>query len=424
MVDADRDEHQSPSGRFSFEGSTGAPLAGRLDLPAAEPVAVAVFAHCFTCSQDAVAAARIGRGLVAAGIAVLRFDFTGLGSSGGDFANTNFSSNVDDLVAATAAVRSRVAAPPILVGHSLGGAAVLAAADRLPEVVAVVTVNAPADPGHVAGLLPPEAREALGGEAEEVTVSIAGRTFPIRRQFLDDVSSVQLEAVVGSLGRPLLVLHSPTDQVVGIDHARRIYDAARHPKSFVSLDGADHLLTGPGDGAYVADVTAAWLRRYLPGRQTVPDPEWPVAEGEVRVAESHAGRLQQHVRAGRHSLVADEPAGVGDGAGPTPYDLLLAALGTCTSMTLRMYAERKGWPLDHIAVRLRHHRRHAEDCAECDSSTGTVDLIERDLELAGALSEEQLARLVEIAERCPVHRTLTSETRMVTRRVGPGGGEG
>ncbi|MFN2506091.1 MAG: alpha/beta fold hydrolase [Acidimicrobiales bacterium] len=403
--------------RFTFDGSGGDQLAARLDLPTGEPVAVAVFAHCFTCSQDTIAAARIARGLVEAGVGVLRFDFTGLGSSAGEFANTNFSSNVEDLRRASEALGGEFAGPVILIGHSLGGTAVLAAAAGLPRVAAVVTVNAPADPAHVLRLFPADALSALAGDAAEVAVELGGRRFRVRRQFLTDLSGANVEAAVRSLRRPLLVLHAPTDQLVDVANARRIFDAARHPKSFVSLDGADHLLTGASDGAYVADIVAAWVSRYLPAPALtqVTQRDGP-PEGEVLVRGA-TGRLEQRIEAGRHSFLSDEPQGIGDDTGPTPYDLLLASLGACTSMTLQMYAGRKGWPLEGASVRLRHSRRHGDDCRDCESRPGMIDLIERDIELAGPLTADQRARLVDIAARCPVHRTLLGEKRIVTRLV-------
>ncbi len=410
-----------PAQRFTFPGSGGDLLAARLDLPPDEPVAMALFAHCFTCSQDAVAAARIARGLVAAGIGVLRFDFTGLGSSAGDFANTTFSSNVEDLVRASDALGGLSGAPLILIGHSLGGTAVLGAAPRIAAAAAVVTVNAPADPAHLLRLFPAETTTALAAGDAEVPVEIAGRQFRIRRDLLTDLRLAAVEEGLGRLRRPLLVLHAPLDMVVDVSNARRIYDAARHPKSFVALDGADHMLTGPGDGAYAASVIAAWAGRYLP----VPSPVSPggapegLREGEVTVRSLSPGALRQRVSAGRHVFVSDEPVGIGDDAGPTPYDLLLAALGTCTSMTLRLYADRKGWPLQGVSVRLRHGRHHAEDCEACESKPAMVDVIEREIELHGPLGVEQEARLLAIAERCPVHRTLTGDLRIVTRLSPP-----
>jgi uncharacterized OsmC-like protein/esterase/lipase len=350
-------------------------------------------------------------------VGVLRFDFTGLGSSAGEFANTNFSSNVEDLRLASEALGGEFGGPVILLGHSLGGTAVLAAAGQLPRVAAVVTVNAPAYPAHILRLFPADALSALAGEDAEVAVELGGRRFWVRRQLLSDLTGANVEAAVGSLRRPLLVLHAPTDRLVNVANARRIFDAARHPKSFVSLDGADHLLTGAGDGAYVADNVAAWVSRYLPAPALAQgtQPDGP-PEGEVLVRGTK-GRLEQRIEAGRHSLLSDEPQGIGDDTGPTPYDLLLASLGACTSMTLQMYADRKGWPLDGASVRLRHSRRHGDDCRDGESRPGMIDLIERDIELAGPLTADQRARLVDIAERCPVHRTLLGEKRIVTRLV-------
>lgn len=398
----------------AFTGSSGDELAARLDLPDQEPVGYALFAHCFTCSKDIAAATRISRGLVAEGFGVLRFDFTGLGASGGEFANTSFSSNVEDLVRAAAMLRDRHRPPGLLVGHSLGGAAVIAAAHQIPEAVAVATVGAPFDPAHIAGLFPSETLAELDrrGEADVV---IAGRSFRVRRSLLEDANAQNLVNALTQLGRPLLVFHAPTDAIVGIDNARHIFEAARHPKSFISLDGADHLLSRADDAAYVASVLAAWASRYVSGSAL---PGADAAEmgppGVVVVAESGDGRLTQSIRAGRHFLTSDEPLGVGDDLGPTPYDLLLAALGTCTSMTLRMYADRKGWPLERVAVRLAHGRIHAEDCADPEGKPCIVDQIDRALIVDGPLTDAQRSALLHIAESCPVHRTLTGEIRVTT----------
>src|SRR5438132_9101664 len=407
------------SEKVSFPGSQGGLLAARLDHPAGTPLAYALFAHCFTCSKDGFAAARISRTLAERSIAVLRFDFTGLGNSEGEFANSNFSSNVEDLVAAAAFLREARQAPRLLVGHSLGGAAVLAAAARIPEAVAVATINAPADPAHVAGLLRPAMDEiAQAGEAEG---TIGGRSFRIRKQLLDDLKEHRLLDVVHDLRKALLVLHGPHDQVVDIDHARRIFEAARHPKSFVSLDDADHLLSRRADAVYVATVLTAWATRYVGTPQPRPERQVPVEPGTVVVAEAGAGKYAQRIDVGGHTLRADEPAAYGgDDTGPSPYDLLLAALGACTSMTLRMYADRKQWPLQRVTVRLQHDRIHAVDCAECVTRSGEIDRIRRAIVLEGPLDPEQRARLLEIAERCPVHRTLRSETQIVTRIVAGG----
>jgi uncharacterized OsmC-like protein/pimeloyl-ACP methyl ester carboxylesterase len=393
------------STRLEFPGSQGSALAARLDLPDSEPHTYALFAHCFTCGKDVVAATRIARALTGSGIAVLRFDFTGLGQSGGDFANTDFSSNTEDLVRAADHLREHFTAPSILIGHSLGGAAVLATAHLVPEVRAVATIGAPADPLHVAGLLG-ESRTEIedSGEAE---VTLAGRTFRVRRSLLTDLAAQPQAERIASLGTALLVLHSPTDELVGVDNARRIFDTARHPKSFIALDGADHLLTDPDDAAYVAAVLAPWAARYVPRARAEPASQ--PAEGAVVVSEVQPNSLAQHITAGRHHLAADEPRPVGDDTGPTPYDLLLAALGACTSMTVRMYAQRKGWPLAGVSVSLRHSRIHAADCANCESDAGKIDRIVRVIRLDGDLDEHQRQRLFEIADRCPVHRTLRSE---------------
>lgn len=395
-----------------FPGALGTPLAARLDLPAEPPRAYALFAHCFTCSKESLAATRIGAALTARGFGVLRFDFTGLGGSGGDFANTNFSSNVADLVAAANWLRSAHQAPAILIGHSLGGAAVLAAAHEIPEAVAVATIGAPFEPAHVQHLLG-DAAPAINANGE-AAVSLAGRTFNIRKQFLDDLAQQNNQPRIAALRKALLILHSPRDTYVNIDNAAQIFMAAKHPKSFVSLDSADHLLTNKADALYVADVLAAWASRYV----KAADVPASAAPGVVSVSETREGKFTQSVRVGAHHLRADEPASVGgDDSGFTPYDLLLAGLGACTSMTLRMYADQKKWPLEHVSVRLSHQKIHAQDCAECETREGKVDRIEREIEITGDLDEAQRTRLMEIADKCPVHRTLHAEVSIVTRRA-------
>ncbi len=399
--------------KITFTGSQGGQLAARLDLPSGNPRAIALFAHCFTCGKDIAAASRISAGLVAEGFGVLRFDFTGLGSSEGEFASTNFTSNIADLVAAADMLRDRYEAPKLLIGHSLGGAAVLAAATQIPGVLAVATIAAPSDPAHVAGVLTPDALAAIerDGEAE---VELAGRPFRIQRQFLADISAQRLDDAVARLGAALLVLHSPVDELVDVDHARRIYQAARHPKSFVALDGADHLLTNRGDSAYVARVLAVWASRYLPDAEADPTPLTQPAPGTVIVEEAGTGAFAQRVTAGTHTFIADEPIGVGDDTGPGPYDLLLAGLGACTSMTLRMYADRKKLPLDHVRVALTHSRTHSVDCADPDAAPCKIDLIERRVELVGDLTTEQRTALAVIADKCPVHHTLEGDLRIAT----------
>jgi putative redox protein len=403
-----------PTERFQFTGEGGHQLAASLDLPEREPLAYALFAHCFTCGKDVLAARRIAAALAARGIAVLRFDFTGLGSSEGDFANSTFSSNVADLVHAADHLRETGKAPAILIGHSLGGAAILAAAGKIPDARAVVTIAAPSDPAHVTGLFKDRIEDIR--THGQVEVSLAGRPFHITREFLDDIAEHGLMANVAGLHKALLVLHSPTDDTVGIDNATRIFVAAKHPKSFVSLAGADHLLSDRRDAAYVADVIAAWATRYLD--PMVPEPSADLAEAprNVVVRETRAGKFQQTVLVGPHRLLADEPVTAGgDDTGPGPYDLVLAGLGACTSMTMRMYAERKSLPLERVTVTLTHSKIHAEDCAECETKAGMLDQIDRVIAIEGNLDAGQRQKLMEIADKCPVHRTLTSEIHIVTR---------
>jgi uncharacterized OsmC-like protein/alpha-beta hydrolase superfamily lysophospholipase len=402
-----------PAEPFDFFNAAGQRLAGLLDNPPGAARAYALFAHCFTCGKDVHAARRIAEALTALGIGVLRFDFTGLGSSEGEFANTTFSSNVADLVAAADQLRRVRRAPAILIGHSLGGAAVLAAGAAVPEARAVVTIAAPSDPAHVAGLF--KDRRAEIDARGEIDVTLAGRPFRIRRAFLDDVAEQELSGRIAGLRKALLIFHSPTDDIVGIDNASRIFAAARHPKSFVSLPDADHLLSRRSDAAYVANVIAAWTERYL---DMAPEQAGQGDPGCVIVRETRRARLQQEITAGAHRFFADEPLDAGGGdSGPNPYDFLLAALGACTAMTLRLYAERKALPLDRVTVRLRHGRVHAADCETCESKQGMVDRIERGIVLAGALAPEQRARLLEIADKCPVHRTLTSEVDIRTTEL-------
>jgi uncharacterized OsmC-like protein/alpha-beta hydrolase superfamily lysophospholipase len=395
-----------PAERFDFPNAQGQKLAALLDRPVGEPRAYALFAHCFTCGKDIRAAKRVAEGLTALGIAVLRFDFTGLGSSEGEFANTTFSSNVGDLVAAANELRRKAQAPAILVGHSLGGTAVLAAAAEVAEARAVVTIAAPCDPTHVTGLFKDRLEEIAA--KGEIQATLAGRQFRISRAFVDDLAEQKLMQRIADLHKALLIFHSPTDEIVAIDNASRIFAAAKHPKSFVSLAGGDHLLSRRSDAAYVANVIHAWAERYLEGPQPASE-----AAGDAKtvvVRETGGGRFQQEVTVGTHRFLADEPLEVGGlDSGPGPYDLLLAGLGACTAMTLRLYAERKALPLERVTVRLNHSRIHAADCADCETKEGMLDRIDRAITLRGALDAEQRRRLLEIADKCPVHRTLTSE---------------
>jgi putative redox protein len=394
------------SERFEFPNAKGEKLSALLDLPIGKPTAFALIAHCFTCGKDNLAAKRIAERLAINGIAVLRFDFTGLGNSEGEFANTHFSSNVDDLVAAADHLRKAHGPPAILIGHSLGGSAVLAAAHRIPEARAVVTIAAPSDPSHVTGLFK-EKVEAIR-EQGEVEVALAGRPFRIKREFLDDVAERKLDECLATLHKALLVFHSPTDDTVGIGNATYIFTHAKHPKSFVSLAGADHLLSKRGDAVYVANVIAAWAERYLDQPEIMSEAEAEL--GIVLVRETHGGKFQQEILGGPHRFLADEPVKVGGlDSGPGPYDLLLAGLGACTSMTLRLYADLKKLPLTRVSVRLSHNKIHAEDCEKCETVEGMVDHIDRAITLEGELDAEQRQRLMEIADKCPVHRTLESE---------------
>lgn len=400
--------------RLEFPGPSGATLAARLDLPGGPVRAYALFAHCFTCSKDLRAVRRIAAELAREGIAVLRFDFTGLGSSEGEFASTNFSSNIADLRAAADFLRRHYAAPALLIGHSLGGAAMLAVAGSIPEARAVVTIGAPSDSHSVLGQFGTSI-DAIerNGEAE---VDLAGRKFVIRKQFIDDVRAQSITDAIATLKKALLVMHSPRDETVGIEHATRIFQAARHPKSFVSLDTADHLLTRAADADYAARVIAAWVTRYV---EAAPQSDaQPVTR--VRVAETGEGRYQNAVQAGAWRAFADEPENAGGlGSGPSPYEFLAIALGACTSITLRMYAEHKQLALGRISVEVSHAKVHARDCVECTdeerASNARIDRFERVIAVAGRLAPELQAKLVEIAGKCPVHRTLERGAKVATR---------
>lgn len=399
--------------RITFPGSLGHELAAKLELPDGAPRAFALFAHCFTCSKDAVAASRIARALTGSGIAVLRFDFTGLGQSDGDFANSNFSSNIGDLIRAADYLRENFQAPSILIGHSLGGAAVLAAASQIAETAAVVTIGAPADPHHVVHLLGDDLSAIeRDGEAE---LDLGGRPFRIQLQFLRDLEMQPQTERIAHLGAALLVLHSPVDETVSIDNARIIFEAARHPKSFVAIDGANHLLTDKDDAAYVAAIIGQWASRYALAPMANGAAEPALAEGNVRVSEIAPDGFAQAITAGQHRFVADEPVPIGSDTGPNPYEYLLAGLGACTSMTIRMYANRKKWPLEHVSVELSHSRTHSNDCEACDETTAQLEHVERTITLTGELDEEQRAALLAIADKCPVHRTLHAGVVVSTR---------
>lgn len=404
-----------PSTLVRFPSNQGHELAARLERPSGPTRAYALFAHCFTCSKDSKAAAFIAQALATRGIAVLRFDFTGLGMSGGEFADSSFSSNIDDLLCAARYLTEHHRAPALLIGHSLGGAAVLAAAGQLAEARAVVTIAAPSEPKHVEHLLKGGKDEIVAkGEAE---VDIGGRPFRVKREFFEDLERHDLAKAVGAVRKALLVLHSPRDTVVPIENASKIFLAAKHPKSFVSLDDADHLLTRRADAAYVAEVLSAWGSRYLEEEaQAVSETGYG-----VRVVEAGEGKFAQEVTMGRHRLRADEPVSVGGGdTGPNPYELLLAGLGACTAMTVRMYADLKKIPLDRVSVELKHDKVHAKDCVDCETRDAKLDHVDRVVTFEGALDDAQRTRLLEIANKCPVHRTLERGVEISTRASEPG----
>jgi uncharacterized OsmC-like protein/alpha/beta superfamily hydrolase len=399
--------------KVAFPRAGGDMLAARLDMPAAKPRAYAIFAHCFTCSKDIFAAARISQALAANGVVVLRFDFTGLGHSDGEFANTSFSSNVADLVAAADWLRETHGAPQILIGHSLGGAAVLAAAGKIAETRAVVSIGAPSDAAHVIKNFSADLAEI--NETGSAEVTLAGRIFTIRKEFIDDLEAGRQSRHIAELKKPLLIFHAPRDEVVGIDNAAAIYMAAKHPKSFVSLDNADHLLSDSQDAIYVANVLSAWAARYI--AEADPGP----ASNLVQVSETGASKFQQLVQSRQHTLLADEPeASGGTDTGPSPYDFLSIALGACTSMTLRMYAAHKNLVLGRVSVSVDHAKVHAKDCEDCgEGRGGRIDRFERLISVEGDVDDALRDKLVEIAGKCPVHRTLEASSAVVTRIVEP-----
>jgi len=401
--------------RITFPNARGERLAARLELPEdEEPLAYALFAHCFTCTKNLTAVVHISRALSTRRIAVLRFDFSGLGESEGDFAATDFSSEVSDLVAAARFLEANYRAPQLLIGHSLGGAAVLAAVAQIPSATAVVSIAAPSSPAHLRHILGDAV--ALIEQNGEAAVQIAGKEFTIRKSFLDDLEAQQPEKTLKRLNAALLVMHSPRDEVVPISNATEIYQAAPHPKSFISLDPADHLLTDSRDSHYAGEMIAAWVGRYLERTEASSAEAKPAAVIDNRVtARTEGGAFRTELFANGYPLIADEPVAYGGGnEGPSPYDYLLSALGACTGMTLQMYAARKKWPLAEAVVRLSHKKVHAADCRDCPEGDARIDLIEREVELNGALDAEQRQRLLEIAEQCPVHRTLTGKITIET----------
>ena len=397
------------SEKFTFPGHSGEMLAARLDLPDGPPKAVALFAHCFTCSKDIAAARRVAAGLADNGIAVLRFDFTGIGHSEGSFETTTFSSNVADLHAASAELARRGMTPSLLIGHSLGGAAVLRAAPDMASIKGVVTIGAPADPGHVTHNFGAAiATIEQDGVAE---VQLGGRPLRIGKGFLDDVAAEDLHPALAKLNAALLVLHAPLDAVVGIENASEIFIGAKHPKSFVTLDNADHLLSQKGDADYAAQVITAWSKRYIPMTKNAATATDTTPEGVLRVTETDPAGFAQAITSGPHKMIADEPTKFGGtNTGPSPHGLVSAGLGACTSMPIRMYARRKGWHLDNVMVDVDHGKCHMSDSKSGDK----IDCFTRTIHLSGDLDDDQRARLLEIADKCPVHKTLERTNEIKT----------
>lgn len=391
--------------KLKIPNAQGHLLNAYLELPADQkPTHYAIFAHCFTCSSNFNAARNISHALTSHGFGVLRFDFTGLGSSEGDFADSHFSANVEDLLWVHQYMKKYYAAPSLMVGHSLGGAAVLVAAAQLEAIKAVATIGAPAHVDHVKQHFSTPVEKA--DTKDEIAVHIGERPFMINRTFLAELEKTDLLATIKTLKKPLLIFHAPFDKTVGIENARDLYHNALHPKSFVSLDGADHLLSQKADSLYVGDVIGAWVKRYFedaPASDLNPDGEQLV--GHLNLMEDH---FTTFIQTQRHSIVADEPESVGgDDFGPSPYDLLSASLAACTAMTLKLYAQRKKWPLEEVYVYITHSKKHVKDMDA--AAPAYLDHMTKKLYLIGDLSDEQKARLLDIAAKCPVHKTLSSK---------------
>lgn len=399
--------------KVNFPNQEELTLAGRLELPAdQQPHNFAIFAHCFTCTKNLLAVKNVSRALTAAGFGVLRFDFTGLGESEGDFENTNFSGNVEDLLAAAAFLEKEYSAPTLLIGHSLGGTAVVMAAAKLSNIKAVATINAPSDPEHVKHHLEQDIEKIRReGKAQ---VNLSGRPFTIKEHFLDDLKKQPIKEVVGSFRKALLLLHSPQDATVSVNNAEEIYRAAHHPKSFVSLDGADHLLSRKEDSLYAGKVIAGWASRYV----EIPERVSIATKHDVAASLTNNDGFTTDLKLGKHYLTADEPIAFGGkDYGPTPYELLSSGLAACTVMTIQMYAKRKEWDLQNVQVHISYNKQHALDCEDCENESTKIDTFIRDIKFEGNLDEKQLKRLLQIADKCPVHKTLHSETQIITNLI-------
>jgi putative redox protein len=401
------------SENITFENSRGEKLSARIEFPIdRKPHNFAVFAHCFTCNKNFKAVRYITQALTAEGFGVLSFDFTGLGLSEGDFADTTFSSSVDDLICATNYLKENYVAPTLIVGHSLGGAAVILAASQFDEIKAVVTIGTPSAPQHVRHLL-----ESGIEEIEEkgvAEVNIGGRPFTVKKEFIEDLDNQNLLGIVKQMRKSYLFLHSPQDTIVGIENASELYLAARHPKSFISLDGADHLLSKEKDACYAGDVIANWAKRYV----EIPEPKVLSTQSHIVAYLDTKEKFTTHIKADQHSLIADEPKSFGgNDFGASPYQLVASGLAACTVMTLRLYAERKKWDLKEVFCHIRHEKTHLEDCKDCENPKAKIDKFTRELELIGDLNDEQKQKLLEIADKCPVHRTLENVAHIETRII-------
>lgn len=399
--------------KVTFQNKEGETLVGRLEMPVDQnPHNFAIFAHCFTCNKNFLAVKNISKSLTAAGFAVLRFDFTGLGDSEGDFSDTNFSGNVSDLVSAANFLKEDYLAPTLMIGHSLGGAAAIFAAAKISSIKAIATIAAPSSPRHVQHLFKDNLKE-IESKGEAI-VNLSGRDFTIKKQFLDDLESKSLAVVAKEMRKPLLLLHSPQDDIVGIKNAEEIYVAAHHPKSFVSLDGADHLLMNKKDSQYAGKVISGWAQRYV----TLPSLTELRSKHQVVASLDHDDDFTTVMKVGNHTIVADEPVDFGGkDYGPSPYEFVSAGLSACTAMTLQMYAKRKGWMINNVEVHTSYDKSHAEDCANCETDSAKIDTFHREIKLTGDLDDKQKAKLLQIADKCPVHKTLHSETQVITKLV-------
>lgn len=396
--------------KVNFNNKNGEKLAARLELPPNQkPTQYALFAHCFTCNKNLAAVRNVTRTLALNGFGILRFDFTGLGESEGDFADTNFSSNIDDLIAAADFLTKNYSAPTLVIGHSLGGAAAIYAGAALSSIKAIATIGAPSQPQHVQHLFS-EGIEAIQ-EKGSATVDLGGRTFVVKKQFIEDLQSTDLPSVVSKMHKPIIIFHSPQDSTVGIENAAEIYQAARHPKSFISLDGADHLLSNKHDSKYTGDMIASWVKRYL----SFQEDALPSTENQV-VAQLGQDKYTTKINASGHAIIADEPESIGgNDFGPTPYDLISSGLGACTAITLKMYAERKKWDLQEVSVHINYRKRHLEDSQGVEEELNKIDHFEKIIELTGNLDQKQKERLIEIAEKCPVNKTLKAGVSTTTQ---------